>query len=268
MRKIHLYRIRHHNSRCKHKEYQQQNIKCTKVTDGDTIWVEGLGKSVRLGGINACESNTELGREAKQYLTALCYGQTVTVALESSNPDAYGRYSGVVYVKDSNDEEQCINQLMLDMGYAVTVEQWWPDREYPSLESLRYDERWRIDIHVKNTGIIPIIYKDLFLILPPEMSYKKPNEISWTSTRINDITQFAPLRLALSEAYDENGDAVTEETKDFYMSYNVLLHDGDQGLYDIILFYDGKEIRKEITFKYKFKEDAVGRNIFAIFLSP
>lgn len=240
--------------------------KCTRVIDGDTIKVEGLDNSIRLGGINAYETNTDLGYEAKQYLTALCYNQIVTVDLELSNPDAYGRYSGVVYIKDSNNEEQCINQLMLDMGYAVTVEQQWPDREYPSLESLRYDERWRIDIHVKNTGIIPIIYKDLFLILPPEMKYKlapgmidpdeRLNDVSYVSTapiideEITSITAFAPIRLSLKKFIDENEKPVTEETKDFYMSYNILLHDGDQGLYDIILFYDGKEIRKEIIFKH------------------
>ncbi len=230
--------------------------KCTRVIDGDTIQVEGIDNTIRFGGIDAYETNTELGQQAKQFLTNLCYNQTVTVALELSNPDAYDRYSGVVYVQDSNGKQQCLNQLLLDKGYAVSVNEKWPDRDYPTLESLRNDKRWRIDIHVTNTGIIPIIYKDLFLILPPEMSYKKPNEISWKNTaplfngQETEITQFAPLRLPLSACVDANGNPVTEETNDFYMSYDVILKDGSQGLYDIVLFYDGKELYKKITFKF------------------
>ena len=240
--------------------------KCIRVIDGDTIRIEGLDNTIRFGGIDAYESNTELGSQAKQYVTNLCEGQIVTVALELSNPDAYGRYSGVVYI---NGLRKSINESLVDLGYAVPVEERWPDRNYPTLESLINDERWEIDIHVSNTGIIPIIYKDLFLILPPEMSYKispkmltkrsellDPENSEWLSTaplingQTTDITPFAPLRIPLRKALNKNKEAVTEETNDFYLSYDILLKNGDQGLYDIILFYDGKELSKEIIFKY------------------
>ena len=235
-----------------------KDVKCTRVTDADTIWVEGLDKSIRLGGINAYETNTELGLQGKQFLKNLCENQIVTVDLELSNPGGYGRYTGVVYIKDSNNNMICVNELLLDTPYAVSSQEEWPDRDYPTLDSLRNDKRWRIDIHVSNKSVIPIIYKDLFLILPPEMLYREAdtNNLSWKSTaplfngEPTEITSFAPLRLSLSEGKDINGNAVTEETNDFYLAYDVILPNGTQGLYDIVLFYDGKEIHKEVTFKY------------------
>ncbi len=238
--------------------------KCTKVTDADTIWVEGIDNSIRLGGINAYETSNNLGMEAKQFVKNLCHNQIVKVDLELSNPGGYGRYTGVVYVKDSNNNFVCVNEMLLDLGYAVPSEEQWPDRNYPTLESLINDKRWRIDIHVSNNGIIPIYYKDLFLILPPEILYQKidseTNEITWKSTapcineETTDITQFAPLRLELSKFYDEDGVLVTEESNEFYASYYIILKDGNQGLYDIVLFYDGKEICKEIVFKFDLDE--------------
>ena len=281
---------------------ERHRAKCTKVTDADTIWIEGVDKSIRLAGINAYETTTEIGQTAKEYVKDKCLNKPVTAYIELSNPDIYCRYSGVVYAKiNENKEEINLNQHVLDMGYGVSSFEKWPRRDYPSIESIEKDKRFRINIHVKNTGIIPIIYKDLFLILPPEALYKRPNEAYWHPTipapvtrgyyqdgefiafesyegsecasdtndtnaeilydryankfykndeEINLLTNFAPLRLPLKDALDADGNPVTEDTVDFYLQYDILFQDGQQGLYDIIVFYDGKEIKKEIAFKF------------------
>ena len=58
----------------------------------------------------------------------------------------------------------------------------------------------------------------------------------------------------MKNALDADGNPVTEDTVDFYLQYDILFQDGQQGLYDIIVFYDGKEIKKEIAFKFDLNE--------------
>ena len=66
---------------------ERHRAKCTKVTDADTLWIEGVDKSIRLAGINAYETTTEIGRTAKEYVKDKCLNKTVTAYIELSNPD-------------------------------------------------------------------------------------------------------------------------------------------------------------------------------------
>lgn len=89
---------------------QPQTItgKVVTVTDGDTITVldaDRLQNKIRLAGIDAPESGQAFGEKAKQSLSDLVFGKTVTVT--SSKFDRYGRIVGKVALdgKDINLEQ-------------------------------------------------------------------------------------------------------------------------------------------------------------------
>src|SRR5688500_6353545 len=77
----------------------------TKVTDGDTINVELSSGPiiVRLGSIDAPESNQPGGNEAAEELERLVLNQEV--ALEVETQDRYERLVAVAYVGDGNVNE-------------------------------------------------------------------------------------------------------------------------------------------------------------------
>jgi len=86
---------------------QPQTItgKVVGVSDGDTITVLDADKrqhKIHLDGIDAPESNQDFGSRAKQSLSDLVFGKTVTVT--SRKKDIYGRMLGTVTLdgKDIN----------------------------------------------------------------------------------------------------------------------------------------------------------------------
>lgn len=92
-----------------------------KVVDGDTIWVQNLGK-VRYTGIDAPEikhSDREAepyGYEAMEANRRLVLGKRVKIELDTAKRDRYGRvlayvYSGPVFV----------NAYLIEAGYAYPV---------------------------------------------------------------------------------------------------------------------------------------------------
>lgn len=91
----------------------------TKVTDGDTIKVDlSSGPiTVRLGSIDAPESDQPGGREATLALEQLVLNREV--ALDVIEQDRYERLVAVVYVDDGN-----INEWMVQQGHA------WAYRQY------------------------------------------------------------------------------------------------------------------------------------------
>jgi endonuclease YncB( thermonuclease family) len=82
--------------------------KVVAVADGDTITVLDANKvqhKIRLGGIDAPEKAQPFGDKAKQSLSDLVYGKTVTV--DTDKTDRYGREVGKVLVDgvDTNLEQ-------------------------------------------------------------------------------------------------------------------------------------------------------------------
>lgn len=53
----------------------------TKVSDGDTIRIEGHKPRIRLWGVDAPELKNRGGKKSKAYLTGLVFGQTVTCTI-------------------------------------------------------------------------------------------------------------------------------------------------------------------------------------------
>ena len=89
--------------------------KVTRVTDGDSLWVEptapGAPVELRLEGIDAPEICQAWGVEAKQALSELVLGQQVSV--KTVGRDTHGRTLGTLYLGTQN-----INKLMVQEGHA------------------------------------------------------------------------------------------------------------------------------------------------------
>jgi endonuclease YncB( thermonuclease family) len=95
--------------------WQPQTVigKVVGVSDGDTITVLDADKrqhKIRLEGIDAPESNQDYGSRAKQSLSDLVFGKTVTVT--SSKRDGYGRVLGKVTLDAKNINLEQINRGM------------------------------------------------------------------------------------------------------------------------------------------------------------
>ena len=102
---------------------QPQTItgKVVGVSDGDTITVLDAAKQqhkIRLDGIDAPESNQDYGSRAKQSLSDLVFGKTVTVT--SAKRDRYGRIVGQVLCdgKSANIEQLRRGFAMFYRAYA------------------------------------------------------------------------------------------------------------------------------------------------------
>ena len=97
---------------------------CYKVVDGDTIWVEGVGK-IRLVGINTPEKNEEGFNEARNFVVENCLDKTVYLDIDNErNKDKYNRTLAIVYSEDMN-----INKVLLEKKLAEIM--YIPPSEFP-----------------------------------------------------------------------------------------------------------------------------------------
>jgi endonuclease YncB( thermonuclease family) len=89
--------------------------KVVSVSDGDTlrVLVDDHQIKIRLGGIDAPESNQPFGQASKRYLAEAVAGQTVVVEFEKK--DRYGRVIGKVLLDGAD-----MNLRQVEAGYA-----WW-----------------------------------------------------------------------------------------------------------------------------------------------
>jgi endonuclease YncB( thermonuclease family) len=89
--------------------------KVTRVTDGDSLWLEPLSPAapveLRLQGIDAPEICQAWGPQAKQALAELVLGQQVSV--KTVGRDTHGRTLGTVYLGTQN-----INKTLVQEGHA------------------------------------------------------------------------------------------------------------------------------------------------------
>ena len=86
------------------------------VRDGDTIELLDAARErhvIRLAHIDTPEKAQPYGNRAKQFVSSLVYGKTVSI--EVTDRDRYGRIVGVVYLEGAN-----VNLLIVKSGYA-----WW-----------------------------------------------------------------------------------------------------------------------------------------------
>ena len=107
--------------------YSYKVKEVAKVVDGDTVdLVIDLGfglykkERVRVAGIDSPESRTRdkeekvYGLEAKAYLMGILESAE-TIIVETEKDGKYGRMLGWLYV---DDNDQSVNHLMIEAGYA------------------------------------------------------------------------------------------------------------------------------------------------------
>jgi micrococcal nuclease len=118
-----------------------------KVVDGDTIDADidlgfdiSLTKRVRLSGVDTPESRTTdlkekaLGLEVKEWLKKNLDGKK-NILIKTELPDStekYGRILGRLYVDDV-----CLNDRMIDEGYAWEYSGGTKKKDFDELESKR-----------------------------------------------------------------------------------------------------------------------------------
>jgi hypothetical protein len=94
---------------------QSFQVKVVKISDGDTFTAinrDNLQIKFRIYGIDAPEKKQAFGTKSREYLSALIFGKTVTVDVQSQ--DAWGRYITYVYTSDKKD----VSLEMLKAGMA------------------------------------------------------------------------------------------------------------------------------------------------------
>jgi endonuclease YncB( thermonuclease family) len=101
----------------------------TAVHDGDTLTllVGRIQHKIRLNGIDAPELRQAFGRRARQFLSALAFGKTVTVHVV--DVDRYGREVGDVYVNGA-----LVNAELVRAGMAWHYKQYSKDATLAELE--------------------------------------------------------------------------------------------------------------------------------------
>ena len=110
-------------------EAAQFTGKVMSVSDGDTlrVLVDNQQIKIRLGGIDAPESDQPFGQASKRYLAEAVAGQTVVVEFEKK--DRYGRVIGKVLLDGAD-----MNLRQVKAGYA-----WW--YEYYKRDQSEADQR-------------------------------------------------------------------------------------------------------------------------------
>lgn len=74
--------------------------KCYKVVDGDTIWVEGIGK-IRFVQVNTPERGEDGYYPAKDFVKEHCLNKKVYLDIDDKHPkDKYNRTLAIVYTED------------------------------------------------------------------------------------------------------------------------------------------------------------------------
>ena len=86
---------------------------CTKVVDGDTIYLDN-GDKIRFVGVNTPERGVEGYITSKNFVQKLCLNKEVGIDIDDSkHNDRYGRTLGVVIVDGKN-----VNEMLLKEGLA------------------------------------------------------------------------------------------------------------------------------------------------------
>lgn len=105
--------------------------KVTGVKDGDTIEIlkERTSYRIRLAGIDCPEKKQPYGSQAKQFVSELCFGKTVTARILSQ--DRYGRHIALIILPDGRN----LNHELLRHGLAWHYKQYSKNRHLAALEA-------------------------------------------------------------------------------------------------------------------------------------
>ena len=122
---------RYENTEC----HSEVSGLCTKVYDGDTIYVEGVGK-VRLVGVNTPEKGVQGSEASKYFVEKLCLNREVSLDIDDSKHyDRYQRTLAVVIVDDKNLNEMLLQEGLAEIMYMPPSEFYpydWANSDTPS----------------------------------------------------------------------------------------------------------------------------------------
>lgn len=95
---------------------------CTYVVDGDTIFVEGVGK-IRFVGVNTPERGDYGYSTSKEFVKKLCLNKEVSLDIDNSKKtDKYGRTLAVVIVGNKNLNEMLLKENLAEVMYIPPSE--------------------------------------------------------------------------------------------------------------------------------------------------
>lgn len=116
----------------------EESAVCTKVVDGDTIYLDN-GEKIRFVGVNTPERGVEGYITSKNFVQKLCLDKKVGIDIDDrKHSDKYGRTLGVVIVDGKN-----VNEMLLKEGLAEIM--YMPPSEF-------YPYDWAdSNTHVANT---------------------------------------------------------------------------------------------------------------------
>jgi micrococcal nuclease len=109
---------------------QPFTAKVIGVKDGDTIEVfyQNTKQTIRLEHIDCPEKKQPFGKQAKQYVSTLCYGKMVTIN-HTGKKDRNKRLIAEVYIN-----KICINKQLLQEGLAWHFKKYSTRTDYAALE--------------------------------------------------------------------------------------------------------------------------------------
>ena len=95
---------------------------CTGVVDGDTIYVEDIGK-IRFVGVNTPERGVNGYLTSKYFVEKLCLDKKVSLDIDDSKKnDRYGRTLAVVIVDGKNLNEMLLKENLAEIMYMPPSE--------------------------------------------------------------------------------------------------------------------------------------------------
>lgn len=109
-------------------------LKIVGIRDGDSA--DGLygdfPVGIRLAHIDAPEKRQAFGKAAKQKLSDLCFGKTVTIVSEGKKGTYHGgRIIAEVFLEDGTN----VNKTMISEGFAWHYKKYSKDKSYDALEN-------------------------------------------------------------------------------------------------------------------------------------
>ena len=113
----------------------EESAVCTKVVDGDTIYLDN-GEKVRFVGVNTPERGVEGYITSKNFVQKLCLNKEVGLDIDDSkHSDKYGRTLAVVIVDGKNVNEMLLKEGLAEVMYMPPSEFYpydWTNENTPS----------------------------------------------------------------------------------------------------------------------------------------
>lgn len=130
----------------------EPEYKVIRVKDGDTfvILMNGKEQTVRFAHIDCPEKKQPFGKQAKQFVSDMCFGSYITLVVNKKNKfDRYKRLIAEIILKDGRN----LNKEIIKNGLAWHFKKYSDNEEYSYLEN--HARKNRIGIWSQSHPIAP-----------------------------------------------------------------------------------------------------------------